>query len=330
MFSYFKTNEEEFHNQTTVHYITDEEFRKQIKAQFWEPNRRVKIVGFAVRHNWRRYLCPHFGPRLGNLMFLYASYYGIAYHYNVTLVLDQRDPIYRSFIGVPKSTINKHKACNGSFYSLRQPRPRYYEHFKVPMYGNIRVSGYLQSWKFFSDSFPDIKKQFRWKPSIKIKARNIVSVLVNKTLPGIPRLSITTVGIHVRRGDYVREGRPTADRQYFKDAMVYFTQRYGHVVFLVATTLDAESKNWTLTNVINDCANCVFTGFNDRFVDMAILSMLDHIVISTGTYGWWAAFLNRGTVIHYDWIPQHHPKFNRDDYILPYWIGIQPSNYTSF
>jgi len=56
--------------------------------------RRTFQAGSAVRIDRKRYVCPTFGPRLGNLMFLYASNYGIAFDNNMTLALSIHDLIY--------------------------------------------------------------------------------------------------------------------------------------------------------------------------------------------------------------------------------------------
>lgn len=286
----------------------------------------VDQVGCAVKMDRHRYVCPTLGYRLGNMMFLYASNYGVAYDYNLTLALDERDAIYEPFINIPKSSLDRARRCAGFKMRFIQERARYYQKFKIPRNGNVALYGYLQTWKYFSHSFEDLKQQFRWKWNIHHKALRIIKKLSNTyyALGGYGH--VTTVGIHIRRGDYVREHRPMADREYVETAKSYFLERYKHVLFIVATNVDEEAKQWSEANVINGSGLSVFAGFNNKFVDMAVLSLCKHVIISTGTYGWWAGFLNKGRVVHYDWIPPHHVKFNREDYILPQWIGIKPTH----
>ncbi|OWF52375.1 Galactoside 2-alpha-L-fucosyltransferase 1 [Mizuhopecten yessoensis] len=240
--------------------------------------------------------------------------------------MDERDAIYEPFRNVPKSPIDRSTRCRWFKMRFIQERPRYYQKFKIPRNGNIALFGYLQTWKYFSHSFGDLRRQFKWKLNIQNKALRIIGKLSRKVYPSYSPTSVTKVGIHIRRGDYVREGRPLADFEYVESAKKYFLQKYENVLFIVATNPDDEARQWSEKNVINGSGVSVFAGFNDRFVDMAILSFCNHVIISTGTYGWWAGFLNQGTVLHYDWIPPHHVKYNRDDYILPKWVGIKPAH----
>ncbi|KAH3835789.1 hypothetical protein DPMN_109153 [Dreissena polymorpha] len=47
------------------------------------------------------------------------------------------------------------------------------------------------------------------------------------------------------------------------------------------------SNNWKVA----------FLEGNSDAVDMAVLSLCDHTIVSTGTFGWWAAWLAGGTTI---------------------------------
>ncbi|XP_052280959.1 galactoside alpha-(1,2)-fucosyltransferase 1-like [Dreissena polymorpha] len=48
-----------------------------------------------------------------------------------------------------------------------------------------------------------------------------------------------------------------------------------------------NSNNWKVA----------FLEGNSDAVDMAVLSLCDHTIVSTGTFGWWAAWLAGGTTI---------------------------------
>ncbi|XP_033755231.1 galactoside 2-alpha-L-fucosyltransferase 2-like [Pecten maximus] len=282
-------------------------------------------VGIAIWQDMNRYICNGYGPRLGNLMFLYATCYGVAYDFNMTLALNNGEYIYGPFEGIPKPKKQKSQYCRGGQKSFNEAKPRYYKRFDIKRTDKyVRLNGYLQSWKYFANSFDDIKHQFTWKKNIREAVDKIIAQLVKTSYPTDDFKSVTTVGIHIRRGDYVSEHRPMADKPYIESAKQYFLSRYSKVLFIVATNPVTEARIWCTENIINGTGKSVFSGKNnDRYVDMALLSMTNHVIISTGTYGWWAGFLSKGTVIHYDWIPPNHYKFNREDYVLPYWVGIK-------
>ncbi|XP_060080494.1 galactoside alpha-(1,2)-fucosyltransferase 2-like [Ylistrum balloti] len=283
------------------------------------------VVGIAIRQDMKRYICNEYSGALGNLMFMYASCYGIAYDFNMTLALSNGVYLYGPFEGIPKQKKPKSEYCRGEQKSFNEGKPRYYTRFNIQETDKyVRLNGYLQSWKYFANSFDDLKQQFTWRNGIRDEVEKIIARLVKTSYPNDEFKSVTTVGIHIRRGDYVPVHRPMADKPYIESAKQYFLSRYSKVLFIVATNPVVEARQWCIANVINGTGKSVFSGANnDRYVDMALLSMTDHVIISTGTYGWWGAFLNKGTVIHYDWIPPNHYRFNREDYILPYWIGIK-------
>ena len=117
--------------------------------------------------------------------------------------------------------------------------------------------------------------------------------------------------------------RPITDKIYIESAKEYFMTIYKRVLFTVATTTDTDARDWCVHNIVQGTGESVMSGRNDPYVNMAILTMTDHIIISTGSFGWWAGFLNKGTVVHYDWIPPGHHTYRREDYILPWWVGIK-------
>ena len=298
-------------------------------SDYWKPVSSAK-VGIAVLEDRKRYVCPmfvgHFGGRLGNIMFLYASNYGLAADLNLTLSMSNNDSIYEPFENVPRSQIKRPQLCQ-SYDHYNQPYGRIYVNFPVLQKGsNVRFIGWLQSWKYFSHSFDDIRQQFVWKMHIRKRALKIISNLV-KLQYGTDKVNanynVTTVAIHIRRGDFIFYKKPMADKRYIESAKKYFMTRHKRLLFIVATNPDTEAHDWCTYNVINGSGVSMMTGNNDQYVDLAILTLTDHIIISTGTYGWWGGFLNKGTVVHYDWIPPMYYQSKREDFILPWWVGIK-------
>ncbi|OWF48134.1 Galactoside 2-alpha-L-fucosyltransferase 2 [Mizuhopecten yessoensis] len=276
----------------------------------------------------QRFLVFRYLGRFGNVMFIYASCYSLALKHNRTLFMSKTDKIYQPFANIPSPRTPDKKRCKGKEVTFKQKRSRYYENLNLSETNAscVRIDGFLQSWKYFEDYFDDIRYQFMWKTSVREKALQTIKTLKNQTWPDIPSSNITTVGIHVRRGDYVTSKRPMADRAYFESAKEYFLKNFSNVLFIAITSPNKNDRAWCVDNIQNGSGVTVIAGSRDKFVDMALLSMTDHVIISTGTFGWWAEFLNKGRVLHFDWIPVNHSRFNRDDYILPHWIGVKAVN----
>ncbi|GFN76595.1 galactoside 2-alpha-l-fucosyltransferase [Plakobranchus ocellatus] len=69
-------------------------------------------------------------------------------------------------------------------------------------------------------------------------------------------------------------------------------------------------------------------GLDEAAVDLAVLSLVDHSIISVGAFSWWAGFLARGTVVYYGQFVDADSKLRSQyddkmtDYVLPGWISM--------
>ncbi|GFR97535.1 galactoside 2-alpha-L-fucosyltransferase [Elysia marginata] len=67
---------------------------------------------------------------------------------------------------------------------------------------------------------------------------------------------------------------------------------------------------------------------DEAAVDLAVLSLVDHSIITVGAFSWWAGFLARGTVVYYGHFVDADSKLRSQfdekmaDYLLPGWIQI--------
>ena len=194
---------------------------------------------------------------------------------------------------------------------------------------SIVVWGFWQSWKYTRSVDRRLRRHLLLLPKIEIFAADYFA----RTVPPSWRGGFTRVGIHVRRGDVVgadkvQFGYSTPTAKYFRKAMNYFTDRYDRVQFVVASN-DAD---WTYANVkaapnaSSSTVNVMYTPNLDGYHDFAILSLCDHIIMSTGTFGWWAAWLAKGTTIYYKNWPivntTLYRMFKYDDYFPPGWIPM--------
>ncbi|ELU15309.1 hypothetical protein CAPTEDRAFT_57463, partial [Capitella teleta] len=113
---------------------------------------------------------------------------------------------------------------------------------------------------------------------------------------------------------------------YFHRAMQYFKEKYTNVSFIVST----DDPEWVKTELlsrqnIGHVSLLNTTGENDAdFVDLAILSLCDHVITSTGTYGWWAGWLSAGETVYYANWPRNGSKLDRkvkvEDFFPREWI----------
>jgi len=155
--------------------------------------------------------------------------------------------------------------------------------------------------------------------------------------------SFMRIGVHVRAGDiltpfHVYYGFTIPGASYYVKAANYLTANVTIPVQFIITT---DNLNWTkkhiaLESVFRNCSNAsvVYSEGNSGGFDMALLASCDALIMSTGSYGWWAAWLGNKTTIYYHYWPRSESfistMFTREDYFPPQWIGLgNESDHTS-
>jgi len=85
---------------------------------------------------------------------------------------------------------------------------------------------------------------------------------------------------------------------YFLGAFSYFRRK--NATFIVVT----DTPEWVAAEHLFNAPDIVHPSRSTAEKDMALLASCDHIIISEGTFGWWAAWLGagarQGTVMYYE------------------------------
>jgi len=150
--------------------------------------------------------------------------------------------------------------------------------------------------------------------------------------PGWSRASFVRVAVHIRRGDFlqrrkIRKGFTTATPRYLRRATGYFVERFARVQFVVASN-DIPWCRLHLRSLFPDPdrVNVTFSEGHSAGEDLALLTSCNHAVISTGTYGWWAAWLIDGMTVYYADFPRKGSSLGIrsrvKDYYPSSWIAI--------
>jgi hypothetical protein len=156
---------------------------------------------------------------------------------------------------------------------------------------------YLQSYKYFSE---DGSLPFEF-PGRKWGSKQLKEVYDG-----------ATCGVHVRRGDYVNNpSRRVPPLSYYAEALRRLRQEVPGVQCVIAS----DDPQWV-------AAQEPFQGLRilqgTPQQDLAVLACTQHMILSVGTYGWWAAWLREA--------PGHTYYFSvgsdLQDHFPPAWIGI--------
>ncbi|XP_045746379.1 galactoside 2-alpha-L-fucosyltransferase SEC1-like isoform X1 [Mirounga angustirostris] len=189
----------------------------------------------------------------------------------------------------------------------------------------VRLTGYPCSWTFYHHLRGEILREFTLHDYVREDAQKFLRGLQAKWA----RRS-TFVGVHVRRGDYVRvmprvwKG-VVADRGYLEQALDWFRARYRSPVFVITS----DDMAWCRQNINASRGDVVFAGNGlqgSPTRDFALLTQCNHTVITVGTFGIWAAYLAGGDTVYlanftlpgspFHWIFKPQAAF------LPEWVGI--------
>ena len=277
-----------------------------VKTKLVAPETDIKQVNKFL-------ICPRPNSRTGSQMFDVATSLGIAHALNYTVIIRSSSLLLKYF--------DLNKKVGDSFENVETisvTQWRQSTWYRTILLHNLTLSGYWRSWKYFNDVSDDIRKTFTIKSTFLKKAEQFTRSLNtdNKTL----------IGIHVRRGDFLGPvaqtmGRIVVNKGYISKAMDFFRRQHTYARFVVVS----NDIKWCRDNISG--TDVFFSNFTEPILDMAILSLCDHTIISTGTFSWWGGWLSRGTVVYCSDYPRpgsylaNHTLFH-DDYYPPSWIGM--------
>lgn len=152
--------------------------------------------------------------------------------------------------------------------------------------GDRLYEGYWQSEKYFNDIREIIVDSFVFP---KISTGSLNQLLLDK-MDGK-----TTVGIHVRRGDYVSISNAAAicTLEYYRAAISMLLNKVVPDMYIIFS----DDISWCSDN-LGDLLGDIPTEFvnwnkgDKSFRDMQLMSMCTHNVIANSSFSWWGAWLN--------------------------------------
>ena len=296
--------------------------------------------------------CLAYNGRLGNQMFMYAFHYAFAKAKGLKMVGTGVIELF-DFFNINKSNFllaseSTTKSCcvNGTedpehcsnksnvniCSSLQVIGDRYdcgYDENldALPFGKSVNLVGYFQSWRYWVNYEEEIRKQFTFKHTILYTATKTLHNMLSKTKWNYR--NDTLIGVHIRRGDYASKrlidfGQRTAPLEYIINAMSLMKRIHPRSYFLICS----DTIQWAKENIPKE-KNLIFSQGNAAEVDMAMLTLSNHSIITAGTYSWWVGFLTNGITIYYKDIFTRNTAYSaqfRDesvaDFFPPTWIGI--------
>lgn len=173
----------------------------------------------------------------------------------------------------------------------------------IPYQPNMRISGYLQSWKYFDHYKDRLIALFSPIKKDKTYIEKKYDYLLNHP---------NTVGIQIR---YYKEEAPSfiqLGRDYFKKAMELFPKSSLFVV-------SSNNIDFAKSQVPTEGLDVIFLEGEPSYIDFHLLTRLHHTIITNSTFGWWIAYLNQNPkkmiICPEKWVGGHYPDIYPDNWI---------------
>ena len=179
---------------------------------------------------------------------------------------------------------------------------------------SLRYWGYWQNHKYTEPIQDILRNDFRFVKPLAGKNLNISYELENQN----------SIGIHIRRGDYV--SHPLFENigsiEYYANAIHYLKSTVTDAQFYIFS----NDIDWCKRNISEK--NSTFVNWNlgiDSYLDMQLMSLCKHNIISNSSFSWWAAWLNENpgkiVISPSKWV--NDPNINYGRGIIPQnWITV--------
>lgn len=179
---------------------------------------------------------------------------------------------------------NKIRRMNGADKTFIEVGHRFHPEV-MELKGDLHLTGYWQSEKYFSDIRQHLLEDFVFKRPPEGKNKELLDKIQ----------STNSISLHIRRGDYVTNeaansfhGLCTLD--YYQSAVNHIAHRYDTIhLYVFSDDIPWAEKNLNLGFPMT------FVNHNQgksSWEDMRLMSGCQHNIIANSSFSWWGAWLN--------------------------------------
>jgi len=202
------------------------------------------------------------------------------------------------------------KKSNFTYY--REPHFEYDSRLHQ-LAGDLILEGYWQSERYFSDIANEIRRELQPINLLDVNAQEYLSQILREN----------SVGLHVRRGDYISnstvvKNHVICDLAYYKRAVSVVAEWVKNPVFFVFT----DDPAWVTKKFRIDFPMVLVSRLNTwpAYDDLRLMSNCAHNIIANSSFSWWGAWLNSNpkkiVVAPFRWF---RAGKNTQDLIPPEW-----------
>ncbi len=153
--------------------------------------------------------------------------------------------------------------------------------------GDCYYKGYWLDYRYSKDITDLLQETYDFKLPFNEATEGMLHII---------RKCNNAVGIHVRRGDYLKAKNYAGlcGLDYYEAALKYFMTRFKDPTFFIFS----DDIGWCMENIVPLLFGCDYhiIDFNkgiDSPLDMMLMSECNHNIIANSSFSWWGAVLNK-------------------------------------
>lgn len=145
--------------------------------------------------------------------------------------------------------------------------------------GNLLLSGYWQSEKYFAGAAATVRDDFRFRAAPGDENAALARAIG----------SVEAVSIHVRRGDYLTNAfHGLCSLAYYREAVALVAGRVSNPCFFVFS----DDPQWVQQHLALPYPVTYVTHNQQRsHLDLQLMSLCRHHIIANSSFSWWGAWL---------------------------------------
>lgn len=146
--------------------------------------------------------------------------------------------------------------------------------------------GFWQDHSYYDDYRDVLRKVFRFKNDLNEKNQQLYDEI---------EMSDSSVGIHIRRGDYLNNKKymGICDVDYYSKGITYIKSKIHNPFFYIYSN-DMEWCKQNIVPIIGE-NRLIYVDWNkgdNSYIDMQLMSRCKSLIIANSSFSWWAAYLN--------------------------------------
>jgi hypothetical protein len=233
---------------------------------------------------------------LGNQMFRYAVGKLLAIVTNNNFVINQQSKLNLAFNNIKVENIllkepsvweeeDDHKIINNIIMSCNNKT----------INSDILLKGYLQNASYFEGYEYIVRELFDFKNDIKSEAKKYIQYIKNKYI------GKEIVAVHIRVRDFIQETSEFLYELYTPDTLtknIDLLKGDNYVYLIFSNNIEFARINFYkcfegLNHEYVNTPHKQLGPHRDGILELAIMTLCDHYIISASTYSWWGAFLSK-------------------------------------